>query len=199
MSYAGSRSLPMFVTAFSLLVASTALATPMNVVLNGSITADTTGAIPLGTPFSVAMVLDTDTPNESLVPGTYLATTGLGTASIALLGSSLIADIAAIENAASVWTLTASVDLAQLGASGALDVAGPLSGTGLTPNQILPDFATITSGDIVVDLSGILGPDQFAIATITSTDITAVPEPTTALILGLGVAGLGVTGRRRSR
>jgi len=179
------------------LVAGSAKAIPMNVTLNATITADTTGAITLGEPLSIAMVLDTDTPNESVVPGTYLAT-GLGTTTIGLLGQELVADILSVENTAGVWTLTAQVDLVPLGLEGVLNVAGPIGGTGLTPGQILPDFATITSGDIIVDLSGILGPGQSATATVGSIDISEVPEPGTALLMGLGLSGLLGIARRRA-
>lgn len=179
------------------LVADSAKAIPMNVTLNATITADTTGAITLGEPLSIALVLDTDTPNESAVPGTYLAT-GLGTTTIGLLGTDLVADVLSIENTAGVWTLTAQIDLVPLGLPGVLNVAGPVGGTGLTPGQILPDFATITSGDIIVDLSGILGPGQYATATVGSIDISEVPEPGTALLMGLGLSGLLGIARRRA-
>lgn len=179
------------------LVAGSASAVPMYVTLNATITADTTGAITLGEPLEIAMVLDTDTPNESAVPGTYLAT-NLGTTTIFLLGSELVADILSVENGGGIWTLTAEVDLVPLGLTGFLNVAGPIGGTGLTPLQILPDFDTITSGDIIVDLSGILGPEQYATATVGSIDILPVPEPGTALLVGLGLIGLATNRGRRA-
>ena len=48
------------------------------------------------------------------------------------------------------------------------------------------------------DTAGGFGLDFFGITQAPGTVITVIPEPTTAALLGLGLLGLTITGRRRA-
>jgi hypothetical protein len=63
---------------------------------------------------------------------------------------------------------------------------------------------TVAAGTLSIDISeaggavgGPGGQDLVAAGLVTFDSITVVPEPTTALLVGLGLVGLGVAGRRK--
>lgn len=61
-------------------------------------------------------------------------------------------------------------------------------------------FAAVSPGTIAINISeagGAVVGAGGAILPYTTTGITIVPEPTTALLVGLGLVGLGVAGRRK--
>jgi hypothetical protein len=64
-------------------------------------------------------------------------------------------------------------------------------------------FASLAPGDLVIEVApggavgGPGGVDLVAAGLVTFDSITIVPEPSTALLVGLGLLGLGVAGRRK--
>jgi len=106
-------------------------------------------------------------------------------------------DISSVVANAGIWDMVASIDLSALSPGLSVPATVSLVGTGLTPDQVLPDFTTLTSGELVADVGALFGPGAVVTADINSVSI-AVPEPSTALLLGSGLAALGAWRRRRN-
>lgn len=177
--------------AASILIGGNAQATPIEVIINATVTEDATGALGIGAPLSLSLFFDDATPNEVVAPN-YLATGNPGSLSTFLIipVAGTVSDVTGTGSTS--WNATGDVDLTSV-----LGVFVPLSiettGVGMTPGQIAPDYSSLTGGEIVVDLSGV-GTGGFVKADIDSIQI--VPEPSTAALLGLGLAALGAARRR---
>ena len=81
-----------------------------------------------------------------------------------------------------------------VGTSATSAVVGTLTFVALAPGTINLNFLIAPGDDVTVNgvsVSGAVGLGQ-------SASITVVPEPTTALLMGLGLAGLAAAGRRKA-
>ncbi len=150
------------------------------------------GTINVGDPFGVTLFVDSNEANLALSPD--FNATSVGTLSAVLIvpiGGTV--DDVALNDGAGVWTSATTIDLSSLGLP-LLPQAITLNGTGNTPGQILPDFTSLTSGTIVINAVAVWG--ENIEASVTGVNIT--PEPGTALLLGLGLAGMAGYRRRLS-
>jgi len=184
--------------AMLLLVATRGQAVSVQVVINGQITSSPTPAVAVGTPFAATLTLDSATADEVAAAGAFLATNP-GT-----VASSLLVPVSGPINSITTTGSTQWIADSTLVALGnALPTVMTLIGTGMTPDQILPDFTTLSAGTISVDLNslGAFGISGTAFASVTSIGSLpvmfgplVVPEPTELLLLGLAAALLA--GRR---
>jgi hypothetical protein len=85
------------------------------------------------------------------------------------------------------WIINGELELL-----GTVPITVTITGTGMTPGQILPDFDPGVAGQILVDL----GSSGLVELAVVSVSIVPVPEASMALLLALGLAGL-CAGRRR--
>jgi len=181
-----------------LLVATSGEAIPVQVVFNGQITSSPTPAVAVGTAFVATLTLDSATADEAGAVGAFMATNP-GT-----VASTLIIPVSGPVNSITTTGSTQWIANSALMALGnALPTVMTLIGTGMTPDQILPDFTTLSAGTISVDLNNLagLGISGTAFASVTSISSLpglfgplVVPEPTELLLLGLAAALLA--GRR---
>ena len=135
---------------------------------------------------AVTLTIDDAYPDGDPTSGMYLASNHGDV--VVTSGSTLstTASLIAADSSAGTWTLDFTVFEPTL--SVFADTQIIFTGLGLTPDQIVPDFDSITSGVWTTSISGL--PDVVG-------TIAIVPEPGTGLLVALGLAGLGA--RRRLR
>lgn len=190
----------LFVGAALLMLGVAAQATPVQITVAATITVDGTGVAPPGTPIDLNLFVDDLTPDEDPAAGLFLATNP--GAADAFLIVDVLGPILSVTADATGGDWSATGELVALGAI-TLPFQVVLNGVGLTPDQILPDFSGAFSGEIIVDVTPLAGlinplPGPEVRATINSITIGPVPEPSLAVLLGLGV-GLAATLRKRRR
>jgi hypothetical protein len=70
-------------------------------------------------------------------------------------------------------------------------------------NDLMTGFISLDSGTSVTAFTGIsptgLGPSDFGVWTLFGDPITVVPEPSTAVLIGIGLAGIAILGKRQKR
>lgn len=170
-----------------------AQATPMSVILSGTIAShpvELDAFIADGDPFSLEMSVDSGTANEGVAPD-FLATDPGSVYSYLIVDITGTLGSVAATAGSGAWSATGLLDI--LGTP--LPYAISLTGSGLTPGQILPDFTSFT-GSITIDLSSLV-PGAYVVANVDSIAIAPVPEPATALFLFAGLTGLAAAGKRR--
>jgi hypothetical protein len=181
----------------AMLIGGAAQAAPVTITINATITHDDTGFAPVGDPLNIDIFLDDATPNEDVAPN-YLATGNPGTLSsfliVAVTGT--IFDVTGTGDTS--WDATGEIDLTSLLAGIYLPISIEIDGVGMTPGQITPDFVGAVTGQIVVDLTPLAGLGISGTTEAAINSVTIVPEPSTALLLGLGLMGLGATRRRNA-
>ncbi len=145
-------------------------------------------AFPIGTMDTMLLSLDDSVTDEDPTPGSYLGT-NVGGGSIS---SIVTVDVVTVQGASSAWS--AQGDFSAFGiVNGTYDLM--LIGLGLSPDQPLPDFTSLTSGTLSAVASGGVG--DYAVFDITA--LRQIPEPSTALLVGLGLAGHAVARRSGQR
>ena len=182
--------------AASILISGNAQASPIEVIFDATVTEDATGALGIGAAFSVSLFFDDATLNEDVAPN-YLATGSPGTLSTFLIIPVIGAVFDVTGTGSTSWEANGEIDLTAALPGVFLPLSITTIGTGMTSGQIAPDYSSLTSGEIVVDVSVLQGGlPGFVKADIDSIQI--VPEPSAALLLGLGLVGLGAARRRNA-
>ncbi len=181
------------VWAVSVFVAAPGLAAPVELLIEGDLFA---AGDPAPLPVSVSLVVESTQPDENPASNVYLATDhGAFTLDTVLAPSAppinLIGTPSQItaDAVAGAWGFDITIDLGLATVDADLEFLG----LGLTPDQILPDFTSIQSGVLTAD-TGALGLGVLS----GDVSLTIVPEPSTALLVGLGLTAFGLR-RRRSR
>ncbi len=138
--------------------------------------------------WSAVITVDQFRPDEDPTPGNYLATNhGTATMHLDLLGGlDLGGSVSQVEAIPDFPDARGETDIELMVGPGIVPATITLLGTAPVPDQILPHFFTFNSGSITAD-SGPLG---IGIGTGSVHTVT-LPEPGTALLLGIGLAGLG--------
>jgi len=171
-------------------LAAPAQATPMVVNIQATVIVDGTTLVGVGTVLSLDLFIDDTVADLNGLPSDFFAT-NVGTVSSFLIVpvGGTVDDVTATPTN---WDANATLDLNPV-----LPILLPASlslvGVGATPDQVMPDFASLTSGLITVDVS-VVAPGAMVIATVDSISIAPVPEP--SLVALLGVVGLAWCGRR---
>ena len=170
-----------------------AQASPLTVTFDGTIASappELTGFADPGNPFSLQMYVDSATPNEGTSPDFQATSPGS-------VYSFLIVDIYG-----SLDSVTATAGTGTWSANGVFSIAGydlpyamAITGTGLTPGQILPDFSSFT-GTITIDLMALapalsLESLDPVVANVDSITIAA-PEPATAVLVAVALSGVAL-------
>lgn len=173
-----------------LLAASSAQATPVQVIINAHVTAIPTalqGLVPLGSSITATLTLQSTTPDEDPAAGAFLATNLGGTIATVLVVPVMGTVDSVTTTGSTSWSSMATI----VALNQPLPTTTVLTGMGMTPDQILPDFASLTGGTVSVDLTN-LNQTSGAVADVDSIQI--VPEPMELLLLGM--AGLAMAFRR---
>lgn len=152
------------------------------------VTADSFGLVGVGNAHSVNLVIESNSPDTDAASGVF-ATTNPGAldTNLAVTGIGSMDSIAA-DSSSGTWTAAGFVTPPLVGT---LPWELELIGLGLSPDQPLPDFTSLISG-------GFNGGD--GVGTVFNADVVSIaliPEPTTALLLGVGLAWLAGTRRRQ--
>jgi hypothetical protein len=88
------------------------------------------------------------------------------------------------------WGFNGEMDLSAAMPGLMLPIYVGIDGVGLTPEQILPDFSSVTGGEVVVDLA-LIAPGEAVLADVTAVSITPiVPEPSAAVLVGMSLLGI---------
>lgn len=169
-----------------------------SVTMNGIVTdnAGLDGTLNIGDALAFTVIIDDTNPDADPAAGAYLATDN------SLVDTFLIVPVtgsASISTSGdSSWNSVGILDLTSVVAGLYLDYTVSVSGLGMTPDQIMPDFTTFSSGEILVDMSP-LGAGLQVAATLNSIDITAIPAvpvPAAAWLFGSALIGLAGIKRR---
>jgi hypothetical protein len=181
--------------AASILIGGTAQATPMVITIGGTVTYSDTVFVPVGTALNLDVFVDSLTANEDTPPD-FLATGDPGTLSSFLIVAVTGTVFDVTGTGGTNWAFDGELDLSATLPGVFLPITTTIDGSGMTPGQILPDFTGAVTGTISVDLDP-LAPlaSGMVLADVVSVSVTGVPEPSTALLVGFGLAGFGV-GRR---
>ena len=152
--------------------------------------------VPVGSSLALTLYLDTDNPDADPTVGAFTATNNSN------LDSFLIVPVtgsAAVSSSGSNnWSATGLLDLTATIDGLYLPYSVTISGTGMTPDQILPNFSSVTGGLITVDTSQIVDTGTQILATVNSVSISEVPVPAAAWLFGSSVLGLAGVARRRA-
>jgi len=159
--------------ALALIGATAAQATPTPVQVTVILTFNDAGYPAVGTEMVLDFLFDSDTPDEDPAPGSYLATNH-GTVDGGLAISGSVHELRALEPLG-LWAVSGTVDVA---AVSDVPFLLAITGPGLTPDQILPDFTSLTGGVLKVDFTGAYGwHGTRVIADVVAID--TIPEPFT--------------------
>jgi len=185
------RSIRLFVFIIGLVAwATAASAAPVTYVITTNITFDPNGFIGIGNALLLELELESTTADENPTIGAYLSTlAGTMYTDYGLVPSVAVSEISA-PGGAGDWTASGTGSAPLIGS---LQWTLDLLGLGLTPDQILPDFDSLTGGELLVSSSTgpLLGADVVS--------VLAIPEPGTAALLGLGLLGLGLRSAKPRR
>jgi hypothetical protein len=181
------------------LTSGAASAIPFQVSIGTTITGVTplalSGVVPVGSSLAMDLFFDSATPNEVAGPA-YQATSPGTLSSFLLIPVTGTVDQVTTDGVGT-WNLVASMtlDLSGFGLGiVVLPLTGTVTGVGLTGGQILPDFASLTSGSFNVNTTPLGFGAGAIVGTIDSITLTSLPEPTALLLLA--VASLGVARSR---
>jgi len=159
--------------ALALLHASGAAAAPVRIDLTGEVSATDVSTLFPGDPVTIALFVDSGTADEDAAANLYFAT-GPGNVVYQFAANTPgTADIVSVsaDAVAGEW----SAELLTTDPGFALPVDISLGGSGPTPDQILPDFAPLTSGTAHFDLS-ITPFGSFIDVDLTAVEIQPLPR-----------------------
>ncbi len=173
--------------ACAMCIATSALAAPMTYQVDVTVTYDELGLIGVGNTHPLLLTIESTTPDTDPTSGEFSALGG-GSFDPQLIGTGAepIDDIVA-SAISGTWS-TSGVQHPVL--LNPIPWTIELIGIGLTPDQALPDFDLLTGGTL---WSGV---DTTPFITGDITGLTLVPEPSTGLLVALGVATLAARRRR---
>ncbi len=180
------------------LLGGTANAAPTLLTIDGQFTivpAGLAGVIPVGSPFSMDLSIDDAEPNIGTAPDYHAVNAGTLSSFLLIPVPGSVDDIS-LDALSDTWTGLLSLDLGAALPGTVLATTVTLTGTGYTPGQILPDFSAITFGQILIDTVALAGSGIEADVTGVSFGPAPVPEPGTALLVGVGLAMMARHRRR---
>jgi len=172
-------------------LAAPAQATQMLVTVDATITAGLAPFVNIGDAFSITMLIDDATADAEPLPNDFSAI-NVGTLSSFLIVA-VTGTVDSVDATPTTWDSAVTLDLSAMLPGVFLPATLALIGVGATPDQVMPDFSSLTSGLIVVDV-GTVVPGAFVVASVDAVTIAPVPEP--SLVALLGVVGLAWCGRR---
>ncbi len=130
-----------------------------------------------GTTGTVTISVDDTTPDTDPAAGSFSGVNA-GTGDLDLV---ITFTIAAVEAGAGSWTASGTFSAAIVGGTYTLQ----LNGTGLTPDQPVPDFTTFSDGTLAA-----VGTDPGTTVDFDVLSLALVPEPAAAWLLAVGALAL---------
>jgi len=192
---------------FAVVALRPALAEPVRIDLFGEISESSLPTALPGDPVTIAIYVDSETPDEDAAAGAYAATapgTGEFQWKDATPGPLDVLSISA-DTSSGEWTGNLSALPPEIG----YPVTISLNGLGMTSDQILPDFTSFTTGTALFDASWtayafVVLVDVQSVEVVTLPDPPPVPVPAAAtgsrLLLGVGIlASVRRSSSRRRR
>lgn len=168
------RLLKPFAALVFVLAGTCAQAATMNVTIQAQVTENAggalTGIVNIGDIIAFNIVVESANPDANASPGAYTAT---NTSNVETLFIVLVDGPANISTTGSTtWTATGLLDLTSTLPATYMPWTATINGTGMTPNQILANFSSISGGSVYLDASAVAGPGMTVQTNVVGISVT---------------------------